>query len=346
MFLGKARKIASLPGDDTTLLGLSVTRDGKEAMVLRRSDQQPVFVGDFSQPPPRITNIRRLTLDERTNYPHAWTADSRAVIFESNRNGNFDRFKQYVDRRTPEPIVATPSTEILAQLSPDGRFVLYAAHPHENQNGWYYKPGTYTLMRVPVEGGTPQEVPIGGPLDEFRCAVGGGRCVLRTTEPGEYRTYYDLDPVRGKGRELARTKITEEVLGDWDVSPDGTHVAIPNHDSREAYIRVVSLEPKPNEAREHRVALNGLADLSGLVSAADGHGWFVSVNTTVGNACCTSILMAGLIPWATFRAGLCPLRTGERWRFWIVLWRPTPGSWSGGKLRRSFVKSAPLYQMA
>lgn len=213
MFLGKARKIASLPGDDTTLLGLSVTRDGKEAMVLRRSDQQPVFVGDFSQPPPRITNIRRLTLDERTNYPHAWTADSRAVIFESNRNGNFDRFKQYVDRRTPEPIVATPSTEILAQLSPDGRFVLYAAHPHENQNGWYYKPGTYTLMRVPVEGGTPQEVPIGGPLDEFRCAVGGGRCVLRTTEPGEYRTYYDLDPVRGKGRELARTKITEEVLG-------------------------------------------------------------------------------------------------------------------------------------
>src|SRR6185437_927401 len=130
-FVGKARSIASLAGDDTTLLGLSVTQDGKEAMVLRRSDQLPVFVGDFFRLPPRITNIRRLTLDERSNFPHAWTADSRAVIFESNRNGNFDLFKQYIDRRTPDAIVATPSTEILAQLSPDGRFVLYAARPHE-----------------------------------------------------------------------------------------------------------------------------------------------------------------------------------------------------------------------
>jgi hypothetical protein len=284
MFLGKARRVAGLPGDDTSLLDLSVTRDGKHAMVLRRSNQLPVFVGDFLQAPPRITNIRRLTLDERTNFPHAWTADSRAVIFESNRNGNFDLFKQYIDRRTPEAIVATPSTEILAQLSPDGRFVLYAAHPREDQHDWYYKPGTYTLMRVPVGGGSPQEVPIGGLLDEFRCALGAGaRCILRTTEQGEYRTFYDLDPIRGKGRELARTKWTDEVLGDWDVSPDGSQVAIPNHDSRQAYIRVVSLEPKPDEPREHKIVLKGLADLSGLVSAADGRGWFVSVNTTVGD---------------------------------------------------------------
>jgi hypothetical protein len=51
----------------------------------RESDQNTVFVGDFDPSAPRIANIRRLTLDERTNYPHAWTADSRAVIFESNR---------------------------------------------------------------------------------------------------------------------------------------------------------------------------------------------------------------------------------------------------------------------
>jgi len=55
----------------------------------RHSGQNAVFVGDFSQSPPRIGNIRRLTPDERTNYPLAWTRDSRKVIFESNRrNGN------------------------------------------------------------------------------------------------------------------------------------------------------------------------------------------------------------------------------------------------------------------
>jgi eukaryotic-like serine/threonine-protein kinase len=279
---GEPRKVASRAGDDTTtLLGLSVTADGKQAMTLIRATQNSVFVGDFDQSAPRISNVRRLTLDEQTNYPHAWTADSRDVIFESNRRGNYDLFKQGIDQRTPEVIVATPMTEMLPQLSPDG-FVLYDARPRESEQPWFYRPGSSKLMRVPVEGGNPQEVPIGGPLDEFRCALGAGkRCVLRTTVPGESRSYYDLDAVRGKGQELARTKWSVEVLGDWDVSPDGTQVAIPNHDSRDARIRVVSLEPKP--AREQEVILPGVTDLRGLVWAADGHGWFVSVDTTVGN---------------------------------------------------------------
>jgi hypothetical protein len=282
---GEPRKVASLAGDDTTtLLGLSVAANGKQALTLLRSAQNSVFVGDFNQSKPRISNIRRLTLDEQTNYPHAWTADSRDVIFESNRRGGYDLFKQGIDQRTPEVIVATPMTEMLPQLSPDGHFVLYDARPRESEQPWYYRPGTSKLMRVPVEGGNPQEVSIGGPLDEFRCALGPGkRCVLRTTVPGESRTYYDLDAVRGRGKELARTKWSVEVLGDWDVSPDGTQVAVPNHDSRDARIRVVSLEPKPNQAGEREVLLPGMTDLRGLVWAADGQGWFVSVDTTVGN---------------------------------------------------------------
>jgi hypothetical protein len=283
-FLGKPRKIASIIGDGTTLSDLSVTADGKQAMVLRRSDENSIFVGDFDPSSPSITNVRRLTLDERTNYPHAWTADGREVIFESDRRGNFDLFKQDINRRTPETLVATPLTEILPQLSPDGRFVLYAARPLESERPWYYRPRTYKLMRVPVTGGTPAEVPIGGLLDEFRCALGSGkRCVLRTTEDG-YFAYYDLDPIQGKGRELARTKSSLKILGDWDVSPDGTQVAIPNHDPREARIRVVALQPAgPNHTQEREVVLPGLANLNGLVWAADGKGWFVSVTTTVGN---------------------------------------------------------------
>ena len=281
---GEPRKIATLAGDDTTtMLGLSVTANGEQAIVLIRSSQNSVFVGDFDQSPPRISNVRRLTLDEQTNYPHAWTSDSRAVIFESNRRGNYDLFKQGIEQRTPEVVVATPMTEMLPQLAPDRHFVLYDARPRESEEPWHYRPGTSKLMRVPVEGGTPEEVPIGGPLDEFRCALGAGkRCVLRTTVPGEWRTYYELDAVRGKGRELARTKWSVEVLGDWDISPDGLEVAIPNHDSRDARIRVVSLEPKPNQPSEREVVLPGVTDLRGLVWAADGKGWFVSVDTTVG----------------------------------------------------------------
>jgi Tol biopolymer transport system component len=315
-FRGDPHKIATLRDEGATLLGLTAARDGKRAMVVIRSAQTAVFVADFDLVPPRIHNIHRLTFDERANYPHAWTADNRAVIFESNRNGNFDLFKQYTDRRTPEPIVATPLTEILPQLSPDGRFVLYAARPLENQKPWFYNPNTYQLMRVPVDGGTPAEVPIGGVLDEFRCALGPGtRCVLRTSVQGEYRAYYDLDPLYGKGRELARTKWSFEVLGDWDVSPDGNFVAIPTHDSHSAHIRVIALQPGPHEPRERDLTLAGLTDLRGLVWATDGRAWFVSVDTAIGNRLLYVFLDGRVTSLGDIQGWAVPSRDGRRVAF-------------------------------
>jgi hypothetical protein len=278
-FRGQPREVAipvKATENSDSLYGLSATADGTQAMVLRRSDQQTVFVADFEPSPPRFAHVRRLTFDERTNYPHAWTADSRAVIFESDRNGNYDLFKQRIDQRTPEVIVDTPLREVLPQLAPDGRSVLYAAGPAG-------APGPYKLMRVPVEGGPPEEVPLGGPLDEFRCPLGSGRrCVVRTTVGHQYYAFHELDPVRGMGRELARTAWQSEVVWDWDISPDGSEVAIPNHDSGSARIRVVPLGDGAGGRGEREVVLHGLTDLSGLVSAPDGNGWFVSVNSEIG----------------------------------------------------------------
>jgi eukaryotic-like serine/threonine-protein kinase len=73
------------------------------------------------------------------------------------------------------------------------------------------------------------------------------------------------------------------ILGDWDVSPDGKYVALPNHDPREARIRVVALEPGPNESRERELELPGVTNIRGLVWSADANAWFVSVDTSVGN---------------------------------------------------------------
>ena len=79
--------------------------------------------------------------------------------------------------------------------------------------------------------------------------MSGKRCVLRTTVAGQYFAFYELDPVRGKGRELARTAWSRSVLGEWDISPDGLQVAFPNHYSRDGQIRVVALEPGPDQPR-------------------------------------------------------------------------------------------------
>ncbi len=281
-FLDAPREIAEPVEENERLkiTGMSATADGKQVLVLRESNQNAVFTGDFNFAigKPSIRHMCRLTLDDRTNYPHAWTRDSRAVIFESDRNGNYDLFKQNIDKRVPESIVETPFTEVLPQLSPDGRWVLYDSRAPDA------KQMERKLMRVPIDGGIPEEVPIGGWLDEFRCALEiGKRCVLRNTIQDESYIYYDLDPYRGKGRELARTSWVPEYVADWDISPDGTQIAIPNHDARNARIRVITLRQDSRASSEREVVLPGRNNLSGLNWAADGKGWFVSVETTVGN---------------------------------------------------------------
>jgi hypothetical protein len=90
----------------------------------------------------------------------------------------------------------------------------------------------------------------GGLLDEFRCALGAGkRCVLRDTLEGGYRAYYHLDPIKGRAANLREPNRFQKFWG-WDISPDGTQVPIPNRDSRQVHIRVVALDPGPNDLHE------------------------------------------------------------------------------------------------
>jgi Tol biopolymer transport system component len=308
-FLAPPAKIASpVTEPETDITGMTATRDGKLVMVLKQSDQNTVFTGDFDASAPRITNIRRLTLDERTSYPHAWTHDSRAVIFESIRRGTWDIFKQDVNQRTAVPIVATPAYEVLPQISPDGRWVLYAcSNPSRTAS---------QLMRVPLDGGTPEDVPIGGPLDEFHCALGSGkRCVLRISVRDQYRAFYDLDPIRGKGRELTRTQWLPAAPGDWDVSPDGKYIAISKHDPQGPRIRVLALEPRPNELPERELALPGFAELNDAIWSADGKGWFVSLNAPAGNRLLYVYLDGRFRPLGDIQGWAVPSPDGRRVAF-------------------------------
>ena len=72
-----------------------------------------------------MKNPRRLTIDESDDAAWDWTADSRAVLFQSNRNGNWDIFKQDISQTEAEAIVATPENEQHPNLSPDRAFILY-----------------------------------------------------------------------------------------------------------------------------------------------------------------------------------------------------------------------------
>lgn len=70
------------------------------------------------------------------------------------------------------------------------------------------------------------------------------------------------------------------MIADWDISPDGSQVAIPNHDPRYARIRVVPLDARGGAA-ERTVSIRGLEHLLGVAWAADGRGWYVAVDDGV-----------------------------------------------------------------
>ena len=129
-------------------------------------------------------------------------------------------------------------------------------------------------MRVPINGGTPEPLPGTENVEDFRCGLQpGSRCVLRATEKDQF-VFYELDLLRGRAWELARTVWSPTGLGDWDMSPDGRFAAIPNHDPQTAIIRVISLDATRADAAERVVTFNGMKNLGGLVWAANGEGWY------------------------------------------------------------------------
>jgi dipeptidyl aminopeptidase/acylaminoacyl peptidase len=128
--------------------------DGRKISYVRWRHQSDVMTAEITAA--GITLPRRLTQDERIDWPGGWTHDSRAVLFYSDRNGSLDLFKQETDSPSATPLLVDASEKRYPQLSPDGQWILYIA--------WQEQPaqpsvnGKGTLMRVSVAGGVPQRV--------------------------------------------------------------------------------------------------------------------------------------------------------------------------------------------
>jgi Tol biopolymer transport system component len=272
---GAAKRVSHLPRYVTAI---SAGSDGRQIVAISatRPFNADVHVAELSAGSV-LTAQHRLTLDITADYPRAWTPDGKSIIFESSRNGNWDLYRQRLGQGAPEPLVVTPFNEALAQVTPDRRWLLYASWAPAALSS------TRILKRIPLEGGNSQDVPVNGPLDEFRCASPGGqRCVLRTQEGHSRYKFYELDPVTGKGKELAHTAWLPAEPQDWGLSSDGSTVALPVREIHRARLRLVSLD----HPEERDVVLSplgpGYGDLREVHWDVKDRGWFVSLRTTVG----------------------------------------------------------------
>jgi eukaryotic-like serine/threonine-protein kinase len=211
---------------DFSLSTPNATANGKRLVFGRIKGQTDVYIGDLGPGGNRLKSApRRLTLDERNDEPTAWMPDNKSVLFQSDRSGNYDIYKQPFDRHSPEPVVATPQTDIIPRLSADGRWIVFASLAKPDSVG----PGApLQLRRVPVSGGASQFVLTAHGYSGHRCALAPATlCLLGEHSSDQTQLIFTaFDPVKGRGREMVRVATNPGSRYNWDLSPDGSQLAL------------------------------------------------------------------------------------------------------------------------
>jgi Tol biopolymer transport system component len=108
-------------------------------------------VADVAPSGTSISGTRRLTLTESVDVIIGWTADSKAVIFLSNRNGHKGIFKQSLTDDTAEPLVT--GSEDVTTAMPYGASVVYQVSTKSNDPS-----APVQVMRIPITGGPSEFV--------------------------------------------------------------------------------------------------------------------------------------------------------------------------------------------
>jgi Tol biopolymer transport system component len=264
---GSATRITN---DQTPIAGVSVTSDGKRIALLRREFQTDVYLAELVAKGQQLSALRRFTLDDRDDWPSAWTPDSKAVLFVSNRDGPKHIFKQAIDAAHPDLLVGGKDNLGHPQLTPDGLSALYLVFPSSGKSS-----DNSRLMRIPLAGGssllTLEEPGIG----DYKCAhLPSTVCVYSRIDNGQQR-FFTFDPTRGKIRELvaARRQSDDGPGSTWSISPDGRYLATP--ESANPYeasaVRVFDL----NIGTARDISLSGLPLIMGMDWAPDSRSLWV-----------------------------------------------------------------------
>ncbi len=265
-------KLEDKPTRITNWVGFSFasptgTADGKRLTFLKSNFHSSVYIAELEAGGTKLTTPRRLTLDERNDWPTAWTSDSKAVLFWSDRNGPNQIFKQSIDQEVAETVAAGPEEDWLPRVSPDGMSIFYLASHQIEDN-------SQRLMRARTSGGSPQpvmEVPRFGnyacprpPSDV--CFVG------QVSEDQKKLIFSTFDPLQGKAREVLTLDVHPGGLYNWMPSPDGSRIVFADYNPLEGRIRLLSLKGEP----ERDIVVRGWAGFNSVDWAADGKSVFVS----------------------------------------------------------------------
>jgi DNA-binding winged helix-turn-helix (wHTH) protein/Tol biopolymer transport system component len=220
--------------------GLSATTDGKRLVVSRGNTTRQVFITEPDRGNHRWKAPRRLTLDTNESVATAWTADSKAVLFVSDRSGTWKLFKQNIDETTAEVLVEGRSMRF-PRLSADGLQVIYLVESQRPDRSV-----TASLMSKPLAGGPPRLILRENGITNYQCARAPSQLCIFSKLVGSDHVLVSFDLEHGAGREIMGIPSG---LSHWSLSPDGSRLALVLDPHR---IRFLS----PETGAAHEVNLN------------------------------------------------------------------------------------------
>jgi hypothetical protein len=250
----------------------SFSADGTRMVVQKSWGLLHAFIGRL-QADGRLETPRRLTLEDSHDVPLAWTADSKAVLFLSDRTGVWKLYKQALDQAQAEPTTG-PDENRCARLSPDGRWVLYSSRARDDAQFARY-------LRVPLSGGAPEFIMQTQPAADIGCPVSPAtECILTewSRERGE-TILTSFDPLTGSRHKLFKMEISPARGACCIVSPDGSEFAALLNDPHESRVQLLSHSGKI----ERDIPIRGWTNLNRVDWAADGQSLFVSSGKAPGS---------------------------------------------------------------
>ncbi|SEF78915.1 WD40-like Beta Propeller Repeat [Bryocella elongata] len=259
---------------------LSASADGHHFSAILDRHATDVYVADlhWSENTPSLEHVTRLTHHTSTSYPTNWSPSGDVLLFDNGYAGTSVVARQRVGTDKLEVVIDT-KTSAVGHYTPDGRWILflqYVGDPARLQ----------AIGRIPAQGGTPQMLSVPGELESFNCSnSSSGSCVLREREGKSQLVFYDLDPLHGRGVELARIPWKPTVFGDWKLSSDGRTVAMADHDPVHPGIELLSLRAAGHAAATHELTdlpLPGFGSVLEPVWAAEGRSFFIETHTAEG----------------------------------------------------------------
>jgi eukaryotic-like serine/threonine-protein kinase len=268
---GGPRRITNWHG--SVALEPSVSRDGSRLVLVKSHVRSDVYVGELKERGMHLDTPKRLTVSESFDYPTAWMPDGKSILFSSDRSGKRQVFRQALDHESAESLVQEVDEEDVAVSSPDGAWILYRSCPRRRELS-----AAGRLMRLPVAGGSPEPVS-NTPLEAsayFDCPSRlGSSCVLGRWEQNDL-VFYDLDPVHGLGKELARSKFQAPDDLRWSVSPDGLRIAIGGRTVRVLDLPTGTERKLPLPSRLFALGVAWTTDGTALFAAAQSTGFLLA----------------------------------------------------------------------